>query len=114
VVTYPVTVVEGLTLRETAEHLATEGFGDLDAFLEAMSRPGPIADLDPAAESLEGYLFPDTYAFPAGAGEGEIVAAMVRNFRRRVERHRAPALENDLDLRGLVTLASIIEKGLSK
>ncbi len=110
VVTYPVTVVEGLTLQETAEHLAAEGFGDLDAFLLAMSSPALIADLDPAAESLEGYLFPDTYAFPRGTGETEIVEAMVRNFHRRVEDHLDAAAGHGLDPRGLVTLASIIEK----
>lgn len=110
VVTYPVTVVEGLTLRETAERLASEGFGELDAFLAAMASPALIADLDPAAESLEGYLFPDTYAFAAGTGEREIVETMVRNFRRRVEEHLGPASENDLDVRSLVTLASIVEK----
>ena len=110
VVTYPVTVVEGLTLQETAEHLAAEGFGDLDAFLLTMSSPALIADLDPAAESLEGYLFPDTYAFPRGTGESGIVEAMVRNFRRRVENHLDAATGHGLDLRSLVTLASIVEK----
>ena len=110
VVTYPVTVVEGLTLQETAERLASEGFGELDAFLAAMSSPAPIADLDPKAESLEGYLFPDTYAFAAGTGEQEIVEAMVRNFRRRVEDHLSPASGRGLDVRSLVTLASIVEK----
>ncbi len=110
VVTYPVTVVEGLTLRETAERLASEGFGELDAFLAAMASPALIADIDPAAESLEGYLFPDTYAFTAGTAEQEIVEAMVRNFRRRVEEHLGPAARRDLDLRSLVTLASIVEK----
>jgi UPF0755 protein len=110
VVTYPVTVIEGLTLRETAEHLASEGFGELDAFLGAMSSTGLIADLDPEAESLEGYLFPDTYAFPAGVEELEIVDAMVRNFRRRVEDHLDAAAGHGLDPRDLVTLASIVEK----
>ncbi len=99
-----------LTLRETAEHLASEGFGELDAFLAAMSSPGLIADLDPEAESLEGYLFPDTYAFPRGTGEADIVDAMVRNFRRRVEDHLDAAAGHGLDPRGLVTLASIVEK----
>lgn len=110
VVTYPVTVVEGLTLQETAERLAAEGFGELDAFVAAMSSPALIADLDPEAESLEGYVFPDTYAFPAGVGEQEIVEAMVRNFRRRVEDHLPPASGRGLDVRSLVTLASIVEK----
>ena len=110
VVTYPVTVVEGLTLRETAERLAYEGLGELDAFLAAMASPALIADLDPAAESLEGYLFPDTYVFPRGTGEADIVEAMVRNFRRRVEEHLDAASGQGLDLRSLVTLASIVEK----
>lgn len=110
VVTYPVTVVEGLTLRETAERLASEGFGELDAFLAAMASPALIADLDPAAESLEGYLFPDTYAFARGTGEADIVEAMVRNFRRRVEKHLDAATGQGLDPRSLVTLASIVEK----
>ena len=110
VVTWPVTVIEGLTLRETAERLASEGFGELDAFLAAMASPALIADLDPAAESLEGYLFPDTYAFPRGTGEADIVEAMVRNFRRRVEEHLDAASGQGLDLRSLVTLASIVEK----
>ena len=110
VVTWPVTVIEGLTLRETAERLASEGFGELDAFLAAMASPALIADLDPAAESLEGYLFPDTYAFPRGTGEAEIVEAMVRNFRRRVEEVQDAASGEGLDLRSLVTLASIVEK----
>ncbi len=110
VVTWPVTVVEGLTLRETAERLASAGFGELDAFLAAMASPALIADLDPAAESLEGYLFPDTYAFPRGAGEADIVEAIVRNFRRRVEEHLDAASGQGLDPRSLVTLASIVEK----
>ncbi len=110
VVTYSVTVVEGLTLDETAEHLVAEGFGKLDAFLAEMSSPRLIADLDPAAESLEGYLFPDTYAFARGATEASIVATMVRNFRRRVAEHVEPAKGLGLDLRSLVTLASIVEK----
>ncbi len=110
VITYPLTVIEGLTLAETAARLAEQGFGEVDRFIAAMSSPALIADLDPEAETLEGYLFPDTYAFPSGVGEAEIVAAMVKNFRRRVEGLVAPASEAGLDVRSLVTLASIVEK----
>ena len=34
-----------------------------------------LADLDPSARHLEGYLFPDTYRFARGTGEGEIADA---------------------------------------
>ncbi len=46
-----------------------------------------IADLDPAATTLEGYLFPDTYSFPRGASEERIVATLVATFRKRFDEH---------------------------
>lgn len=111
VVLHRVTVVEGLTLEETAQALAGAGFGELDALLEAMRDPGPIAELDPAAENLEGYLFPETYSFLRGTGEREIVATLVGTFRRRFAEHVVPlAAERPWTVRELVTLASIVEK----
>ena len=110
VVLHRVTVVEGLTLEETAEALATADFGELDAFLAAMRDPSAVADLDPEAETLEGYLFPETYAFQRGTSERQIVAKMVETFRRRFAEEVRPLLEGDWTLRELVTLASIVEK----
>ena len=49
VVLHPVTVIEGLTLEETAAHLAAEGFGELNRLLTAMRSPTLIADLDTPA-----------------------------------------------------------------
>ena len=92
VVQHRVTVIEGLTLEETADALTEAGFGDRDRFLAAMRDPAPIADLDPRAETLEGYLYPDTYAFSRGVTEREIVATMVRTFRDRFETRVRPLL----------------------
>jgi cell division protein YceG involved in septum cleavage len=92
VVDHAVTVVEGLTLEETAEALADAGFGDLDALLAAMRDPAPIADLDPEAKTLEGYLFPSTYRFRRGTTEEEVVATMVATFRRAWESEIEPLL----------------------
>ena len=112
VVTYPVTVIEGLTLRETAEHLATEGFGDLDAFLRGdVFAGGLISDLDPAAESLGGLPVPGHLRFPArhrrnrdrGSHGPQLPAAASRITWDAAAGH-------GLDPRGLVTLASIVEK----
>lgn len=106
-----VTVVEGLTLEETARALADAGFGRKDAFLLAMRDPAPVADLDPEAETLEGYLFPETYSFSRGAGEREIVATMVRTFREALEPELRLLLEaRSWSVRELVTLASLVEK----
>ena len=112
IVTHPVTVIEGLTLRETAAALAAAGFGDLGSFETAMDSPDRIADLDPTATDLEGYLFPDTYQFAKGTTEGEIVSTMVATFRKLYQEEIVPLLdpENEITLRELVTLASIVEK----
>jgi UPF0755 protein len=64
-----------------------------------------------AAESLEGYLFPDTYAFARGVGARQILEAMVHRAHAEYERasaQRLPAVT--LDRAAIMTLASIIEK----
>ncbi|HVR28683.1 MAG TPA: endolytic transglycosylase MltG [Thermoanaerobaculia bacterium] len=113
VASHPLTIVEGLTLEETATAIAAAGFGARGRLLEAMSDPTPIHDLDPAATDLEGYLFPETYAFARGITEREIVATMVGLFRRTLER-RLPGPNGQTlspgKVRDLVTLASIVEK----
>lgn len=112
VVAHRVTVPEGLTLEETADRLVTARLGDRDAFLAAMRDPKPIADLDPRAEDLEGYLFPDSYTFVADTPPRAIVEAMVSNFRRRWRDEVAPKLHaaGGRTIREVVTLASIVEK----
>lgn len=93
VVQHQVTVIEGLTYEETADALAAAGFGDRDAFVAAMEDPSPIADWDPEAEDLEGYLFPETYSFPGGTSEAQIVHAMVQTFRDRFDAEIRPLLD---------------------
>jgi UPF0755 protein len=109
VATHPVTLIEGLTLPEAAAALADAGHGDLQRFLQQMRDPGRIADLDPEASDLEGYLFPDTYRFASGTSEKAIVDELVSTFRRRFRDHLAGLTEPGA-LRRLVTLASVVEK----
>ncbi|MCP4661049.1 MAG: endolytic transglycosylase MltG [bacterium] len=111
IVSYPVTLIEGLTLEEIADTLARQGFGDPDLLRREMQRPELIADLDPAAPDLEGYLYPDTYSFARGTSEKEIVATLVRTFRRRFRDEVEPLqAAGERSVRELVTLASIVEK----
>jgi UPF0755 protein len=121
VVSRTVTVVEGFTLEDIAGQLAQAGAGSREAFLARMRSPALIADLDPAATDLEGYLFPETYRFRVGTSEAEIVATMVKTFRTRFERHVRPLLAGagpgmagaaatPPSVREVMTLASIVEK----
>jgi UPF0755 protein len=110
VMTRSATLIEGLTLEEAATQLAQQGFGERDAFLEVMRSPELIADLDPEAQDLEGYLFPETYSFAERTSEREIVETLVRTFRKRYEKNVKSHVRAGVSLRQVVTLASIVEK----
>lgn len=108
-----VTIIEGLTLEEIADQLARTKFGRREVFLDLMRSPKLIADFDPDAPDLEGYLFPETYTFASATPEREIVETLVRTFRRRFERDVRPRLaagSPGRSVRQVVVLASIVEK----
>ncbi len=112
VFTFPVTVPEGLTLMETAEHLSRLGLGDADRLRESFEQGGgAVAELDAEATNLEGYLYPTTYRFTRRVESGEVTRRMVSQFKQifgQVRRDRARAL--GMTPRQVVTLASVIEK----
>src|SRR6185312_6166935 len=64
-----------------------------------------VADLDPEARTLEGYLFPDTYNFSVSQTPRDIAAIMVKRFRQ--EAAKIGLTDN---IHQTVTLASIVEK----
>ncbi len=111
VVRHRLTVPEGLRLDEIAGLLQAEGFGQQERFLEAAKRVELIADLDPDAKDLEGYLFPETYFFARGTAEEQIVAEMVLGFRTELTPQRLARIrELGLTPRQTVILASLIEE----
>jgi len=112
VMTGSVTLIEGLTLEEIADRLEQAGLGEREVFLDLMRSPELIADLDPEAPDLEGYLFPETYSFAHHTDEQTVVATLVKTFRKRYESQIRPLLGDSpsRSLRQIVTLASIVEK----
>jgi UPF0755 protein len=106
VYTIGVTVPEGASVFDVATRLEQAGIGTRQQFLEAQPRLIElVADLDPAAKSLEGYLFPDTYRFPRKATPLQIATAMVRRF--RVVAAELGLREN---VHEVVTMASLVER----
>lgn len=112
VLLHPLTIPEGLTLAEIALRVEAAGFGTAAELRAAADAPELKRRLGLAAEqSLEGYLFPETYAFPKGTGAEAVVRAMVDAF----ERAYSPELAARAEALGwtrhqVVTLASIVEK----
>jgi UPF0755 protein len=106
-----VTVPEGLRSAETFALFVRTGFGSEEAYRSEFLRVDRIADLDPEATDLEGYLFPETYLLPKGTTAGQVVDRMVERVRALWTpewRERAGAMR--LSVREAMTLASLIEK----
>jgi UPF0755 protein len=105
---HTVTFPEGLTIWEMSSVFERADVGAAADFLEAAKTTSLIADLDPGAKTLEGFLFPSTYSLPRRAGADGFVRAMVKEFRKALG--TAPLPDAVGSVRELVTLASIVEK----
>lgn len=108
---WPITFPEGLTISDMALLFEQSGFGTAESFRAAAGSPGLIAELDPSARDLEGYLFPDTYALPRHANAAMLVRLMTERFMKAFpESLRREAQSLGLTVRQAVTLASMVEK----
>ncbi len=108
---YPVTIPEGLTRRETAQHLESALSIDIAEFLKVSEDISLITDLDPEATNLEGYLFPETYYFPKGSDAAAVGTSMTSQFRKVFsEIWITRAEEIGMTIREVVILASLIEE----
>lgn len=107
-----VVIPEGYTVFDIARAVQETGLGPSQDFMNAASSDTAlIADLAPDAKSLEGYLFPATYEFTRTQSADDMVAAMVKEFRRVArEIGLTPVSAQENDVSRIVTMASIIEK----
>ena len=102
---------EGSTLGELARQLQTERLASAEDILRVGKDPVLLKTLDIQADSVEGYLFPDTYQFVKGMTPEEILARMVARMREKISPEvLLEARRLDLTVHQLLTLASIIEK----
>jgi UPF0755 protein len=107
------TVVEGWTRWDIADSLAHVNelhLTDSGEALRLLDDTSAIRDLDPAAENLEGYLFPATYSFPDNTNAATVVGTMVKRFHQAWTPERAAkARALNMTPRQIVIIASLIE-----
>jgi len=107
------TVVEGWTRWDIANAMSKIPelhLNDATSALPLMNNVSLIEDLDPAATNLEGYLFPDTYEFPRDAKPSDVIAYMIKRFRKEWKPEWTQRTRDlGLSPREVVTVASLIE-----
>jgi UPF0755 protein len=109
-----VTLPEGYTLAQIAQHLEELNIVEKVAFLQKAASATFIASLDLGPDvrpTLEGYLFPNTYHFYREMDPEEVIRRMVQQFKKVFTPElTTQAAQRGMSEREVVTLASIIEK----
>lgn len=107
------TIVEGWSRWEIAAAMARTPelkLPDAESAVALLNDPSLIKDLDPDADTLEGYLYPATYEFPRDTTPTDLIKLMVKRFREEWTPSRmSDARQRNLTLRQIVTAASLIE-----
>jgi len=108
---HTVTIPEGYSLAQIIPLFVTKLGLPADSLAAAVRDTALLHRLDIPTETIEGYLFPDTYIFPEQTSARAAVATGIRRF----EQVWQPEWTTRLDTLGLsrhdvMTLASIVEK----
>src|SRR5215468_2950215 len=99
-------IPEGYNMFDIAAAVEHAGIGSQQDFLtQVRTQTALVRDLDRHAQTLEGYLYPDTYRIPRKQGPADVVIAMVKRFHQE-----AKALGLNSNTHEIVTMASIVEK----
>jgi|WetSurMetagenome_2_1015567.scaffolds.fasta_scaffold01167_6 UPF0755 protein len=130
-----ITIIPGWTLSDIADYLAKQDVASSSVFFKitglprknyqaiknAADRPKDYsAQFDfladkPKNYGLEGYLFPDTYRIYKDAGAADVIEKMLANFGGKLSPDlRAELKKQDKTIYEIVTMASIVEKEVSK
>ena len=102
---YALVVPEGHNMFDIAAAVEKLNLFPAADFLRAARDPSPIHDVDPAAPTLEGYLFPSSYRLDRHTTPERLCRLMTGRFREIWKELEAPA-----DVHQTVTLASLVER----
>jgi len=105
-----VTIPEGSTVAQAADLLAAAGFGGADQFLCLGRDAAFLLAREMPASGLEGYVFPDTYAFAWSTPPEQIWTTMIERFRAQTAGLRERCRRVGMNEEEMVILGSLIEK----
>ncbi|MBD3300172.1 MAG: endolytic transglycosylase MltG [Candidatus Moranbacteria bacterium] len=115
-----ITIVEGWTKEQIADYLDKEGvvakedfLGEVENVLKYKEKYVFLSDLS-QSDTLEGYLFPDTYLIYPNSDSEEIITKMLNNFDEKVDSEIRQAIqESARAMKDVIIMASIIEREIS-
>jgi UPF0755 protein len=113
VIEYEVVIPEGYNLYQIAWTLTGTPLISSDPrdFIKVATNKEFVHSLGIPADTLEGYLFPDTYFLPKGITVQDIAKRMVQRYRTVFsDSYRRRAEEMGFTEHQIITLASIVEK----
>jgi UPF0755 protein len=104
-----VTIPEGVTLKKIAKILETAEICDAAAFLTAAAEKTLCAAYQIPGDTMEGFLYPDTYFFPRDYPASLVVRAMADTFFKRIAALHSKTLSPE-ELYQKVIIASVVER----
>lgn len=110
VITLSVTIPEGFNSDQIADLLAHKGLTDRDSFMTLVRDKSLVARLGFSGNTLEGYLYPDTYRFQRKERTDKIITTLVKRFRNIITPLEKQINQSGMTLDQVITLASMVEK----
>lgn len=110
IIMHPITIPEGYTAKQIAALLSRKGIVESKKFLACVNDPQVLKKYGLPGPTLEGYLYPDTYHFARNMDASKVIDAMVTRFRQVIKPYKERLRDLSMDLKDLITLASIVEK----
>ena len=112
---FKISFPEGFNHYEMAELLKSHNYFYCDSFLEKVWDKKQIKKLlNQDFPSLEGYLFPDTYALKKYLPAEQLIQMMFDNFLKNYDEIPKKTTQIPLNRHEILTLASLIEKETGK
>jgi len=111
IIEYAVTIPEGDSLLEISEELAKSNIMKKEDFMKLSKDRDFLESYEIETNSIEGYIFPDTYWIPKGVPPEDAVGSMIDKMREKFTYEVLTRMEEmNMTENELLTLASIIEK----
>lgn len=112
-----VRIREGGTIAQLGSQLQAQGLGtaaEFQAQVDVASQTYGYMGENLATKSLEGYLFPDTYFISQKNPDPDLISEALNNFSEKVTPLMPQVQASGISLHDVVTLASIVEKEVSR